>query len=399
MKKRSDPTKDILVDALDTPPPEHHKPAARHAIRDSDGLHKRRGKWHFSLNVDGRRKFFSTGVSDYKKAQEIQRRAKNDLDAGKLPGDLAKRPFKDLLAAVVQDRKLRVSPGSQRIDKERSGPLLKYFGSRTVSKIDARAVRDYQAARCEQVSNRTTNLETKLLRFVLKEAKTWARIAPDYKNLPENSEGPGRSLEPEQEKRLFDTARSKPGWQVAYLCALVSATTTMRSIEIKTLRFGNLNLIDREVLIRRSKTPKGHRDVPLNDTALWAFSRLLERATALGASEPQHYVLPAPSKQSRTGYDPTRYQKGWRTAWRALTRAAGLATLRFHDLRHHAITSLAESGASDSTVMALAGHMSRAMMEHYSHIRKAAKLAAVSAIKSYIPEEIAPPALATKSVQ
>jgi integrase len=33
--------------------------------------------------------------------------------------------------------------------------------------------------------------------------------------------------------------------------------------------------------------------------------------------------------------------------------------LRFHDLRHQAITELAEHGASDATVMALAGHMSR----------------------------------------
>jgi hypothetical protein len=33
--------------------------------------------------------------------------------------------------------------------------------------------------------------------------------------------------------------------------------------------------------------------------------------------------------------------------------------------------------ASDSTVMALAGHVSRAMMERYSHIRMAAKRRAV----------------------
>jgi integrase len=36
-----------------------------------------------------------------------------------------------------------------------------------------------------------------------------------------------------------------------------------------------------------------------------------------------------------------------------------LAGLRFHDLRHHAITELAESLASDSTVMAIAGHLSQ----------------------------------------
>jgi hypothetical protein len=38
---------------------------------------------------------------------------------------------------------------------------------------------------------------------------------------------------------------------------------------------------------------------------------------------------------------------------------------------------VAESQASDSTIMALAGHVSRAIMERYSHTRMAAKRSAV----------------------
>ncbi len=54
--------------------------------------------------------------------------------------------------------------------------------------------------------------------------------------------------------------------------------------------------------------------------------------------------------------------------------------LPVHDLRHTAITKLAESGASDSTIMALAGHLSRAMLERYSHIRMNAKRQAVESL-------------------
>ena len=54
--------------------------------------------------------------------------------------------------------------------------------------------------------------------------------------------------------------------------------------------------------------------------------------------------------------------------------------LRFHDLRHQAITELAEAGTSDATLQALAGHLSRRMMEHYSHVRMLAKKAAVSGL-------------------
>src|ERR1700720_1890515 len=76
------------------------------------------------------------------------------------------------------------------------------------------------------------------------------------------------------------------------------------------------------------------------------------------------------SRRVRMGrYDPAYPQKSWRSAWRSLRKTAGIGALRFHDLRHHAITELAESQASDATIMAIAGHVSRQMLEHYSHVR------------------------------
>jgi hypothetical protein len=54
--------------------------------------------------------------------------------------------------------------------------------------------------------------------------------------------------------------------------------------------------------------------------------------------------------------------------------------LCFHDLRHHAIAELAESGASDQTIMSIAGHVSRKMLERYSHIRMDAKRKALEAL-------------------
>ena len=70
-----------------------------------------------------------------------------------------------------------------------------------------------------------------------------------------------------------------------------------------------------------------------------------------------------------TDFDPTRSVKSWRTAWRTLTKKAGLSGLRFHDMRHQLITELGESGASDQIIMAIAGHVSRRMLDRYSHIR------------------------------
>ena len=81
----------------------------------------------------------------------------------------------------------------------------------------------------------------------------------------------------------------------------------------------------------------------------------------------------------RERIDPSQPIKSSRSAWRAALKRAGLQ-LRFHDLRHTCITKLAESQASEQTLMAIAGHVSRKMIEHYSHIRMEAKRAALDAI-------------------
>jgi integrase len=54
---------------------------------------------------------------------------------------------------------------------------------------------------------------------------------------------------------------------------------------------------------------------------------------------------------------------------------------RWHDIRHTFVSHLAENPAvSDQTIMALAGHVSKQMPEHYSHIRTQAKQDAIAAM-------------------
>jgi len=56
------------------------------------------------------------------------------------------------------------------------------------------------------------------------------------------------------------------------------------------------------------------------------------------------------------------------------------AGFRFHDLRHQAITELAESKASDQTIMSIAGHVSKKMLQHYSHVRMDARRNALNTL-------------------
>jgi integrase len=197
---------------------------------------------------------------------------------------------------------------------------------------------------------------------------------------------------------------------VVCCAAVLAVSTTCRGVEVRNIRWSDVDLFARIVNIRRSKTEAGQRTIPLNPDAVAAMVRLRQRAEALGSTEPDHYVFPACENQA---IDPTKPQKSWRTAWRSLVKAtaqkvgreaaakalcekAGLQAaitayrsaaapfkgLRFHDLRHQAITELAERGASDATIMSVAGHLSREMMEHYSHVRMAAKRTALEGLSS-----------------
>src|SRR5271169_828313 len=134
--------------------------------------------------------------------------------------------------------------------------------------------------------------------------------------------------------------------------------------------------------VGKSKTTAGTgRIIPLNPRALAVLSHW---RSLFPGTEPEHYVFPhekyglAGNERKQCAYEIIRTEPmhRWKVAWET-ARSAAKVSCRFHDLRHTFISRLAESQASDSTVMALAGHVSRAMMERYSHIRMEAKRRAV----------------------
>jgi integrase len=250
-----------------------------------------------------------------------------------------------------------------------------------IAKLDGEALAGYVARRkADGVGNRTVNIEVEVLRRVLKQFKLWHLVGEDYKPLPEPKDI-GRALTPEQELKLFTAASSRSEWCVAFWASLITANTTAGGCEIRNLRLRDIDLAARTLYVTVGKNRFRVRAIPLNRTATWALERLLDRAHKLGATDPDHYLIPR--RVAGQQHDPTKPPSrwAWRRAWRSLTRECGLAGLRPHDLRHHAITKLAESSeASEQTIMAIAGHVSREMLEHYSHIRQEAKRRAVESL-------------------
>ena len=115
------------------------------------------------------------------------------------------------------------------------------------------------------------------------------------------------------------------------------------------------------------------------------LSLWLERFPEAGPDSfvfPYHKVGFAGSSRVPTlwGIDLSRPIGSWRKAWRLACKAAGVR-YRPHDMRHTFISRLAENPTvSEQTIKALAGHVSRQMLERYSHIRSQAKQAAIQAL-------------------
>jgi integrase len=104
----------------------------------------------------------------------------------------------------------------------------------------------------------------------------------------------------------------------------------------------------------------------LSAHAVWCTSKF-------GPVDSGHYLFPFGKPQPT---DPTRPTTTLKTVWASIRKEAGV-NCRLHDLRHTVATKMAEAGVPESTMLALLGHMSRAMLERYSHIRMAAKREAV----------------------
>jgi integrase len=155
--------------------------------------------------------------------------------------------------------------------------------------------------------------------------------------------------------------------------------TGLRDKELREIRWEQIDFVNKKTLtVGKSKTEAGTgRLIPLNGTAIVALETHAAWYTRrFGECRPEWFVFafgtPLPN-------DPTRPITSFKTAWTKVRQNAGVKG-RWHDNRYTLVTELAESGAGDEVIMSIAGHVSRAMLSRYSHVRMEAKRRALDEI-------------------
>ena len=360
---------------------------------------KKDGVFWFDARDDEHRWRESLETRDRHEAEEKLRERLQHLEANKAP-DPAKRVRSyremDVEAAVehyATARRGHVSPRMLVYWKEQARPLAKFFADLKLKRLTAEHLADYQNARLNQnKAPKTINGEVSVLRQLLKAAKLWYRFQ-DYKAIPNNKPPVGRAISEEEQQRLFETAalwrpdmpklikvgkdgktyEIRPNWMFAYGAATLAFYLGMRSVEIRHLKWKDINFDSNLLNIRHSKTPAGWRTPRLNGVCRTALLELYNAAKLTPGTEPEHFIFPA------RGTDPTRPMKSWRSAWRSLRSAAGLEGLRMHDGRHSAVTTMAEKGIPDRVIEAQVGHSK--LLKDYLHIRRQALDAASASLE------------------
>lgn len=226
------------------------------------------------------------------------------------------------------------------------------------------------------------NQEVGMLIRILKVAGCWTQDLEDnFQPLQRIEADVPRAMTPQEQAHWLATAHSCDRWQFIYHYSVFALQTVMSTNELRGLQFGDINLFSRIISVRSRSAKNKYRirTVPLTDEAQFSVQWLLDRARAFGASLPNHHLLPF--RIAPTVWDCNRgtSDSGLKKPWNEVRKASGIAWVRLYDMRHCGLTRLAEAGVPIQVMMSMAGHVSRRMQEHYTHISEQAKRIAVEA--------------------
>ena len=143
-------------------------------------------------------------------------------------------------------------------------------------------------------------------------------------------------------------AASKTSNPCVWPIIVFAIETGMRRGEILGLRWEHVDL-DRRIGYLPLTENGTSREVPLSTKA----------AQVLAAQQQRN--------DTRSPFPVT--SNGFRLAWERLRRRAGLSDLRFHDLRHEAISRFFELGLNIPEVAVISGHKDPRMLFRYTHLR------------------------------
>ena len=344
----------------------------------------RRGKiWWYEFWFAGQRIQESSRSSSKTVARAAEQKRRRELEEGFNNVDDNRhervRTVREVGEEYLASYKLR-NPKSAVYAGYAVGHVQRLLGDRMLVDLNEKTVKEFQDRRLEEkAAPKTINEEVGFLLRLLGEMGDLLRVRLRKKRLLKLKvrNHVGKAYDADEKARMIAAAKEAHSPHI-YPALMIALNTGLRDAEMKNLTWAQIDLDKRYLAVGHSKTEAGEgRTIPLNsalyqalvDYAAWYHERF-------GETRPEWYVFPFGTPRP---HDPTRPVTTLKTAWRNLRVKAKIKG-RWHDNRHTLITELAENGAGDQTIMDIAGHVSKQMLKHYSHIRMKAKRTALESI-------------------
>ena len=275
-----------------------------------------------------------------------------------------------ILLKNALDRYLREVSSTKRestayAEQHKAKALKAKLGAYSLAAITPDLVAEYRDERLEAgKSPSTVRLELSLLSHLFTIAiKEW-RVGLFYNPVsnirkPAPAKGRDRRLTADEEQALFKACDKHSNPMLGWI-ARIALFTAMRAGEIKSLTRQQVNLQKRTVYLSETKNGSA-RTVPLTREATDVFRVALSNPVRPFDIDLIFWGEP--------GRDGKRRPYEFRPAWHRTLKEAGINGLRFHDLRHEAVSRLVEVGLGDQEVAAISGHKSMQMLKRYTHLR------------------------------
>lgn len=167
--------------------------------------------------------------------------------------------------------------------------LLPFFGKLLITEISHEKVSTFQTKRNDAgASGREINMETGVLRMILRQHGVWHLLAPNFHPMCENEEV-GQTVARDDVNKLLEAAiRSRSR---ALFPAIMTYLHTGVRVAESHIQWNRVNFEKRTIAVGRSKTRGGEgRVIPLNEEA---FDVLLEWHSRFKDVKPDHYVFPS----------------------------------------------------------------------------------------------------------
>ena len=311
---------------------------------------KRNGKWQAIIrhkDIGTRARSFHTKRAAIKWAVGEERKLTEGVMGVIKPSDVTLGELLQRYVADVLPSKRGALTEGQRLQRLIRDPVS---GLR-VSQLTSQTIAAFRDRRFLD-GRRTCHYDLILIRHCLKIAMNeWGLMMScnpvDRVKMPPSSPARNRRLEDGEFNRLEEAAKQTRNphiWPVI----VFAIETGMRRGEILGLQWEHVDL-DRRIAYLPLTKNGSSREVPLSTKAAEVLARQRQRNDT-----------PSPFPVTANGF---------RLAWDRLRRRAGLVDLRFHDLRHEAISRFFELGLNIPEVAVISGHKDPRMLFRYTHLR------------------------------